>query len=131
MRRRRRRGEAGRASVGECSHGAQRDVPVPTRAAFWDRDTEAAEPGYYAVTLLRPDVRAEMTATRRAAHHRYTFVGAPADGSGRVVLDLGHALLNVAVAGAELQVDASGGTIEGYTQPSGRFSGPSAGGLRA
>jgi predicted alpha-1,2-mannosidase len=96
----------------------------------WVSDSEAAEPGYYAVTLLRPDVRAEMTATRRAAHHRYTFVGAPADGSGRVVLDLGHALLNVAVAGAELQVDASGGTIEGYTQPSGRFSGPSAGGLR-
>src|SRR5215210_6850902 len=34
---------------------------------------EAASPGYYAVRLTRPDVKAELTATRLVAFHRYTF----------------------------------------------------------
>src|SRR5215210_2886954 len=34
---------------------------------------EAASPGYYAVRLTRWDVKAELTATRLAAFHRYTF----------------------------------------------------------
>src|SRR5215213_225717 len=34
---------------------------------------EVAEPGYYAVTLTKPDVRAELTTTRLVAVHRYTF----------------------------------------------------------
>jgi predicted alpha-1,2-mannosidase len=94
----------------------------------YDHASEVAEAGYYAVTLARPDVRAEMTVTRRAALHRYTFQSAPAGGEGRVVLDLGHALLNVPVNDAQLSVD--GATIEGHTLPAGRFSGPSRGGLR-
>jgi predicted alpha-1,2-mannosidase len=97
------------------------------RSAY-DKASETAEPGYYAVTLQRPSVRAELTATRRAAHHRYTFTAAPADGQGRVVLDLGYAMVNVNVADAQLTV--RGNVIEGFTQPSGRFSGPSPGGLR-
>ena len=34
---------------------------------------EVATPGYYAATLTRPDVRAEMTTTGRVGLHRYTF----------------------------------------------------------
>lgn len=34
---------------------------------------ERAEPGYYAVTLQKPAARAELTASRRGAYHRYTF----------------------------------------------------------
>lgn len=34
---------------------------------------ETASPGYYAVTLTRHGVRAELTATRLAGMHRYTF----------------------------------------------------------
>ncbi len=34
---------------------------------------ESASPGYYTVRLTRPDVRAELTATRLVAFHRYTF----------------------------------------------------------
>lgn len=94
----------------------------------YDKTTEQAQPGYYAVTLTTPNVRAELTATRRAALHRYTFLSAPAGGTGEIVLDLSHALVNVPVTAAELRVD--GATIEGFTLPSGRFSGPSAGGLR-
>ena len=94
----------------------------------YDKASEEAEPGYYAVTLTRPHVRAEVTATQRGAHHRYTFEQRPADGYGRVVLDLGHAMVNVRVAYAKLTVD--GNVIEGQTLPYGRFSGPSPGGLR-
>ena len=34
---------------------------------------ETAKPGYYAVTMRNRDIRAELTVTRRAAHHRYAF----------------------------------------------------------
>ncbi len=34
---------------------------------------ETAHPGYYAVTMQNRNVRAELTVTRNAAHHRYTF----------------------------------------------------------
>ena len=34
---------------------------------------EIASPGYYTVRLTRPDVKAELTATRLVAFHRYTF----------------------------------------------------------
>ncbi|MFL6332528.1 MAG: GH92 family glycosyl hydrolase [Pyrinomonadaceae bacterium] len=37
------------------------------------KSDESASPGYYAVRLTRPDVRAELTATRLVAFHRYTF----------------------------------------------------------
>jgi predicted alpha-1,2-mannosidase len=37
------------------------------------RTDEIARPGYYAATLVRPDVRAELTAGARAGVHRYTF----------------------------------------------------------
>ena len=46
---------------------------------------EVASPGYYAVTLTNPDVRAELTAGTRIGAHRYTFpTGKPA----HLVIDL-------------------------------------------
>ncbi len=42
-------------------------------ASSFSHKTEVAEPGYYAVTLDRYGVRAEMTATDRVALHRFTF----------------------------------------------------------
>ena len=94
----------------------------------YDKASEQARAGYYAVTLQRPNARAELTVSRRGAVHRYTFLTAPQDGKARVVLDLGHAMVNVPVIGAELHVD--GARVEGHTTPSGRFSGPSRGGLK-
>ena len=51
--------------------------------------SERASPGYYAVTLADNGVRVELTATLRAAFHRYTF-----DRGGRVwvMVDLQHGL---------------------------------------
>src|SRR5436190_6204976 len=37
------------------------------------KSEEAASPGYYTVRLTRSDVKAELTATRLVAMHRYTF----------------------------------------------------------
>jgi len=50
-----------------------------------DKATERAEPGYYAVSLTNFGVRAELTASRRVAYHRYTF---EKGGTGRILLDL-------------------------------------------
>jgi len=56
-------------------------------ASPYEHATEVAQPGYYAVTLDRYQVRAEMTATPRVAVERYTF---PATTQANVVLDLGR-----------------------------------------
>lgn len=37
------------------------------------RADERAKPGYYSTLLTTPNVRAELAATARTAHHRYTF----------------------------------------------------------
>lgn len=50
---------------------------------------ETAAPGYYTVRLTRPGVRVELTATRRAALHRYTF---PATGHAHLVIDAGSVI---------------------------------------
>ena len=52
---------------------------------------EVARPGYYAVTLRDPGVRAEMTAGTRIGVHRYAF---PADKAAHLVLDLRRSLYN-------------------------------------
>ena len=41
--------------------------------SVFSHDNEVAQPGYYSVLLERYNVKAELTATKRAAIHRYTF----------------------------------------------------------
>lgn len=53
----------------------------------FNKSTEEATPGYYAVTLSAPDVRAELTASTRAALHRYTYNNAD---SASLLIDLQH-----------------------------------------
>ncbi|UIJ44244.1 GH92 family glycosyl hydrolase [Sphingomonas cannabina] len=57
----------------------------------FSHQNEVAEPGYYAVTLTDPGVRAEMTAGTRVGVHRYTF---PAGKAAHLVLDLRTSLYN-------------------------------------
>lgn len=68
------------------------DASVLARDVYQSRfskKSELATPGSYAVTLAKWNVKAELTASTHAAHHRYTF----SDGdTPRVVLDLGRAL---------------------------------------
>jgi len=53
----------------------------------FDHAGEIASPGYYAVLLKDYNVKAELTATKRAGFHRYTF---PETENARIILDLGH-----------------------------------------
>ena len=53
----------------------------------FDHADETASPGYYSVLLKDCGVKAELTATKRAGFHRYTF---PKSENSRVILDLGH-----------------------------------------
>ena len=68
------------------SNGERRREWDQYRSAF-DKSTESASPGYYAVTLSAPDVKAELTATPHAALHRYTYNKAD---SSALLIDLQH-----------------------------------------
>jgi len=50
---------------------------------------EVNHPGYYAATLTRYNIRAELTATRRAGFHRYTF---PAAQQSHLTVNIAHCL---------------------------------------
>ena len=58
-------------------------------ASAFSHENEQAEPGYYSVFLDRYGVQAELTATKRAAMHRYTF---PESEESGFILDLDYSL---------------------------------------
>ena len=67
------------------------DQPGSGYRSRYDKASETAEPGYYAVHLTDSGVRAELTAGTRVGMHRYAFpAGAPA----RVLLDLRTSIYN-------------------------------------
>lgn len=67
------------------------DKPGSGYRSRFSHKEEEAEPGYYAVTLLDYDIRAELTATARVGVHRYTYPeGKPA----HVLLDLRSSIYN-------------------------------------
>jgi len=53
----------------------------------FSKDSETATAGYYSVFLDKPGVFAEMSATTRVGHHRYTF---PASEQANLIIDLVH-----------------------------------------
>ncbi len=81
--------------------------------------TEKASPGYYTVELDRWKVKAELTATTRTAHHRYTY----SDGvkERQLLLRLDHALPGGKVADAEVIVK-SDKEVEGWLHSKGAIS---------
>ncbi|MFT4622215.1 MAG: putative alpha-1,2-mannosidase [Myxococcota bacterium] len=89
-----------------------------TRAAPFDHAQEVAAPGSYGVTLGDDGTHVQIAATTHGAVHRYTF---PASAEPVVVLDLGHALGDVSVS--EAWVDLSLDGFEGYQLLDGSYSG--------
>ena len=76
-----------------------------TRPSAYSHSTEAAHPGFYAVSLDDYGVDVQLTATGHAAVERYTYPAGPA----HLVLDLGHSQgLSV---NADLAID--GATLSG------------------
>ncbi len=53
----------------------------------FNRKNEVAEPGYYKVLLDDYNITAEVTATKRAGFHRYTF---PQSSQSHIILDIGN-----------------------------------------
>jgi predicted alpha-1,2-mannosidase len=70
-------------------------------SSHFSHDREEASPGYYRVYLENPGVTAELTATTRCGHHRYTF---PASDEAHIVIDLAHGIANRPLA-ATLKVE--------------------------
>lgn len=68
----------------KLSKGTSQDSRSGYASRFAHTD-EIANPGYYAVTLKRYGIRAELTATERVGLHRYTF---PSADDAHILIDL-------------------------------------------
>src|SRR5262249_26090342 len=90
---------------------------APGYRSRFNHASEVAEPGYYAVTLDGPGVRAELTAGARIGVHRYTF---PRDRAPHLVIDLRTSLSHypgkVLWSGLHLHAD---GTLTGFRETRG------------
>ena len=91
-------------------------------------EAEEAKPGYYAVTLTKPGVRAELTSTARSGWHRYTWAsGVPR----RVLLDLSKGTWSRIKDGRETRAQCDDAqvtvvdeyTLEGISKYSGGWGG--------
>src|SRR3984957_3121715 len=93
------------------------DKPRSGYRSQFSHDSEKAEPGYYAVSLLDYDVRAELTATQRVGVHRYTY---PAGKPAHVLLDLRSSIYNYPgkVLWSRVRVRADG-TVTGMRETRG------------
>ncbi len=87
----------------------------------FEHASEVAKPGYYAVTLTDPGIRAEMTAGTRIGVHRYTF---PQGKAAHLVIDLRSSLYNypgkILWSGLHLRSD---GTLTGFRETRGWAAG--------
>lgn len=70
-------------------------------ASSFSHDKEKAEPGYYSVLLKRYGVKAEATASKRAAIHRFTF---PESKEAGFILDFDYSLQRQTNKEMELEV---------------------------
>lgn len=93
------------------------DKPRSGYRSRFSHASERAEPGYYAVSLLDYDVRAELTATERVGVHRYTY---PTGKTEHVLLDLRSSIYNYPgkVLWSRIRVRADG-TITGMRETRG------------
>lgn len=89
------------------------DGQSPYRSRFSHAEEET-HPGYYRVRLLDYNITAELSATRRAGLHRYTF---PKTDEGHVMVDLQHGVNNGATDSQITIVDDR--TLTGYRRSAG------------
>ncbi|MBW3621335.1 MAG: GH92 family glycosyl hydrolase [Actinobacteria bacterium] len=90
----------GELAAGDLSEELAWTHPLPAYSSPFDHATEVAEVGYYAATLTRYGVRAELTATERTGMHRYTFP--PRTTDAKVVIDLSRNLRGYDLARLEV-----------------------------
>jgi len=92
-------------------------VPASGYRQPFSHATETASPGYYAVTLARSGIRAELTAGTRVGIHRYGF---PAGQDAHLLIDLRSSLYDypgkILWSGLRLRAD---GTLTGFRETRG------------
>jgi len=81
---------------------------------------ERAEPGYYSVLLIDPDIFVELTATDYVAVHRYTY---PDGSTPYVIINPSHSLYQDWVKDAEVNIDKDKGEVSGFCDLHGDLSG--------
>ena len=87
----------------------------------FQKASELASPGRYAVTLDRGGIAVEIAATPHGAHHRYTYpTGATA---AHVIVDLDHHLDGGTVKDAEIALDPAAHRLHGRLRSIGGMSG--------
>ena len=70
--------------------------PDRSYASAYDKDTEKASPGYYAVTFPDYGIRVELTTTEQTGLYRFTF---PKTSRGVVLIDMGPDNASVEIVG--------------------------------
>lgn len=86
-------------------------------ASIFSHEREEASPGYYSVFLDRYGVKAELTATSRAALHRYTF---PESEEAGFILDLDYCIQFLNQRNRKLELEqVNDSTLRGYKYTSG------------
>ena len=69
-----------------------KDNPDEGYRSRFSHSDESASPGYYSVLLKDYNINVELTVTKRAGFHRYTF---PKADNAKIILDLGHQIGNM------------------------------------
>ncbi|NOY37341.1 MAG: glycoside hydrolase family 92 protein [Chlorobi bacterium] len=87
-----------------------RENPDEGYRSRFDHNDEMASPGYYSVILKDYGVKAELTTTRRAGMHKYTF---PKTNDAHILLDLGHSIGKRPEGKSHLEF-SDNHTIQGY-----------------
>ena len=87
-----------------------RENPDEGYRSRFDHSEETASPGYYSVRLKDYDINAELTVTKRAGMHRYTF---PESENAHILIDLGHIIGDAPAEKSHLEF-VNNNTIEGY-----------------
>ncbi len=89
--------------------GPREDPDKGYRSRF-SHAREQASPGYYSVYLEDYGVLAELTATRRAGMHRYTF---PESTDSHILIDLGHSIGRLPEGKSHIEI-VDDHTLRGY-----------------
>lgn len=89
-----------------------RENPDEGYRSRFDHADETASPGYYSVYLKDYDIQVELSVTKRAGIHKYTF---PESEDAHILIDLGH-ILGEASEGNSHLAFVNNHSIEGYKQ---------------
>lgn len=87
---------------------------VTSFASVFSHSTESAKPGYYSVFLERYGVKAELTTSKRAGLHRYTY---PAQKDAGLIIDMDYVIHEQAILDLIIE-KVSDTEIRGYRRTS-------------